>query len=61
MPKVGERGRAFRVVGDTYPQKEKLKALGAGWEAVLRAWVFVEPDKKLVKKVEALGLSLEEI
>lgn len=49
------------MVGDTYPQKEKLKALGAGWEAVLRVWVFVEPDKKLVKKVEALGLSLEEI
>ncbi len=61
MARVGERGKAFQVVGDTYPKKEQLKALGAGWEPVLRAWVFVEPDKKLIKKVEALGLRLEAI
>lgn len=61
--KPAKKGRGTRYVvrGDTYTHKEKLKALGAGWEAVLRAWILVDPEPAAVKKVEALGLALEEI
>lgn len=55
------KGSRFVVRGDTYTHKETLKKLGAGWEAVLRAWIFVDPKPSVVKRVEALGLQMEEI
>lgn len=51
--------KKFSVVGDTYPVREKLKALGAVWEPVIRQWLFLEePDGKTKKALKAMELSL---
>jgi hypothetical protein len=55
------RSKRYRVTGDTYPHRESLKALGAGWEPSIRTWILAEPDDKRIAKVKKLGLGLEEL
>ena len=54
-------GERFVVRGNTYPHREAIKAAGGGWEAILNAWVFIDPKPSVVKRLTALGLSMESL
>ena len=60
-PKDRSDGERFVVRGNTYPHREAIKAAGGGWEAVLSAWVFIDPKPSVVKRLTALGLSMESL
>lgn len=44
------------ITGNTYPVKEKLKAIGAKWNADIKAWMVAPEKQDEAKKiVESVG------
>ena len=51
----------YTVQGNTYPNREKIKALGFKWHAATRSWVTPKlPSLETIGKLEAIkGITLE--
>jgi cellobiose-specific phosphotransferase system component IIB len=58
---VRSDGRKVLVFGDTYPIKDKLKAMGARWDPINKIWFFSDADMgQIASKIRELGINVEE-